>query len=159
MPVQTFRYSPHANRAADIRWREWGDAAFAEAGTGSLIFLHITAVWSRQCHRMDETAFSTPDVIELLNGSFVPVRVDADRLPHVQDRYITGGWPTNAFLTPTGEVLWASAYVEADELLRVGRDVLAMWTERRDELSTEIERRRRALEATRNRHEPVGLVR
>ncbi|MGH7445059.1 MAG: hypothetical protein ACREKM_09290, partial [Longimicrobiales bacterium] len=64
-----------------------------------------------------------------------------------------------AFLTPTGEVLWASAYVEADELLRVGRDVLAMWRERRDELSTEIERRRRALEATRNRHEPVGLVR
>ncbi len=159
MPIQAFRYSPHTNRAADIQWREWGDAAFAEAGTDRLVFLHITAVWSRQCQRMDEGAFSAPEVIALLNEQVVPIRVDADRLPHVQDRYIAGGWPTNALLTPTGEVLWAATFLEADELLQVCRNVLGAWTSRRVELTTEIERRRRALETTRTRHAPVGLVR
>ncbi len=159
MHVQTFRYSPHANRAADVHWREWGEAAFDEAGSGSLIFLHITAVWSRQCQRMDEEAFSAPEVIGMLNDRFVPVRIDADRLPHVQDRYIAGGWPTNAFLTATGEVLWAGTFLGADELLQTGQNVLKMWGERHAELSVEIERRRRALEAARNRHGPRGLVR
>lgn len=159
MPIQAFRYSPHANRAADVHWREWGDAAFAEAGADRLVFLHITAVWSRQCQRMDEGAFSAPEVIALLNEELVPIRVDADRLPHVQDRYIAGGWPTNALLTPTGEVLWAATFLEADELLQVCRSVLATWASRRVELTTEIERRRRALETTRTRHTPVGLVR
>lgn len=159
MPVQTFRYSPHENRAADIHWRAWDEAAFAEAGADTLVFLHITAVWSRQSQRMDEEAFSEPAVIEMLNRYFVPVRIDADRLPHVQDRYIQGGWPTNAFLTPTGEVLWSGTYVDPADLLQVGRDVRAMWVERRDELAVEIERRRRALEAARTRHAPVGLVR
>lgn len=159
MSVQTFRYSPHANRANEINWHEWGNAAFDAAGTDRLVFLHLTTVWSRQCQRMDEEAFSNPDVIALLNGSVIPVRVDADRLPHVQDRYIAGGWPTNALLTPTGEVLWAATYVTADDLLRVCRDVLNAWSQRREELTTEIERRRRALEAARGRHTPVGLVR
>ncbi len=159
MPVQTFRYSPHANRANEIHWHEWGDGAFAEAATDRLVFLHLTAVWSRQCQRMDEDAFSNPDVIALLNDAVVPVRVDADRLPHVQDRYIAGGWPTNALLTPTGEVLWAATYLDAPDLLGVFRDVLATWNSRREELVTEIERRRRALEASRNRHAPAGLVR
>ena len=158
MAVSTFRFSPHPNRAGEIRWHDWGEAAFSAAGE-RLIFLHITAVWSRQCQRMDEEAFSTPAVIAMLNDSFVPVRVDADRYPHVQDRYITGGWPTNAFLTPTGEVLWAGTYVEVPELLQAGRSVASAWADRHDELSTEIERRRRALETARTRHAPVGLVR
>ena len=159
MSVQTFRYSPHANRANEIHWHEWGDAAFDAAGTDRLVFLHLTAVWSLQCQRMDEEAFSNPDVIALLNGAVVPVRVDADRLPHVQDRYIAGGWPTNALLTPTGEVLWAATYVDADGLLKAFSNALATWDRRRDEIMTEIERRRRALETTRTRHAPVGLVR
>lgn len=154
----TFRFSPHPHRAAEIDWQEWGDSAFERAGD-RLIFLHITAVWSRQCQHMDEEAFSTPAVIAMLNEHFVCIRVDADRYPHVQDRYIAGGWPTNAFLTPTGEVLWAGAYVESGDLLQAGRSVSAAWSERRDELSTEIERRRRALETARTRHAPVGLVR
>ena len=144
---------------APVRWREWGEEPFAEAGADRLVFLYLTASWSRQCHHMDAVVFAAPGVAAMLNEQFVPVRVDADRLPHVQDRYIAGGWPTNAILTPTGEVLWSAVHVDAAELLGVGRDVRAMWAERRNELNTEIERRRRALEATHTRHAPVGLVR
>jgi uncharacterized protein len=154
------RFSPRPNRAADISWRAWGPAALDQAAAADRpLLLNLSAFWCHWCQRMDETTFSDPAVIRLLNEHFVPVRVDADREPHVQDRYIAGGWPTNAFLTPTGEVLWAGTYVDADQLREVADGVLAAWLERRAELETEIDRRRRALEAARRQTTALGLVR
>jgi uncharacterized protein len=158
--LNTFRFSPRPNRAHEIAWREWGADALAEAAAADRpVLLNLTAVWCHWCHMMDETTYSDPDIIELINGSLVAVRVDADRNPHVQDRYIAGGWPTNAFLTPTGEVLWAGTYIEAGQFREVAEGVLGAWRERRDELEQEIVRRRRALEAARGRGSGLGLVR
>ena len=156
----TFRFSHRPNRAHEIQWREWGAAAFEEAeATNRPVLLTLTAVWCHWCHQMDETTWSDPDVIALLNSHLIPIRVDADRYPHVQDRYIAGGWPTNAFLTSTGEVLWAGTYTASEELQQVASGVIAAWSARREEFQLEIERRRRALEAARSRYSAVGLVR
>jgi uncharacterized protein YyaL (SSP411 family) len=158
--MSEFRFSPRPNRAGDIHWRPWGEAAFAEAAaTGRPVLLNLTAVWCQWCQLMDETTLSDPGVIAVINAELIPVRVDADRAPHVQDRYIAGGWPTNAFLTPTGEVLWAGTYIDAAEFRRVAASVLVAWRTRRGELELEIERRRRALEAARGRPHSIGLVR
>jgi hypothetical protein len=108
---------------------------------------------------MDETTLSDAAIIALVNQELVAVRVDADRAPHVQDRYIAGGWPTNAFLTPTGEVLWAGTYVDVTEFRQVAESVLVAWRTRRVELEAEIERRHRALDAARGRPQSIGLVR
>lgn len=158
--MSSFRFSPHPNRAREIDWRPWGAAAFAEAVSSDRpVLLNLTAVWCHWCHLMDETTYSETDLIRLINESLVPVRVDADQHPHVQDRYIAGGWPTNAFLTPTGEVLWSGTYVPPEQFAQVAAGVLGAWRERREDLKTEIERRRRALEAARGRHHTTGLVR
>lgn len=108
---------------------------------------------------MDQTTYSDPAVISLINENLTAIRVDADQYPHVHDRYITGGWPTNAFLTPTGEVLWAGTFMPADQFIGVAQSVLTAWHDRRAELAGEIERRRKALEAARGQVKTVGLVR
>lgn len=154
------RFSPRPNRAREINWHTWGAPAFAEAAAADKpILLCLTATWCHWCHLMDETTYSDPDLIALINENLVAIRVDADQHPHVQDRYIAGGWPTNAFLTPTGEVLWSGTYVPADQFAQVAEGVLGAWNERRAELKLEIERRRKALEAARGRHHIAGLVR
>src|SRR5688500_8105246 len=156
----SFRFSPRPNRAHDVNWRPWGAEAFAEAAaTDKPILLNLTAVWCQWCHLMDETTYSETSLIELINDHVIPVRVDADQHPHVQDRYIAGGWPTNAFLTPTGEVLWSGTYVPVDQFGEVAAGVLNAWSERRDALKLEIDRRRKAAEAARGRHHVMGLVR
>jgi uncharacterized protein len=158
--VQPFRFSPNPNRANEIPWREWGAAALAEASSlDRPVLLHLTAVWCHWCQLMDETTYSDDDVIRLVAAELVPIRVDADRHPHVQDRYIAGGWPTCAFLTPTGEVLWSGTYTEPDRFRNVAAGVLEAWRGRRDDLEREIDRRRRALDAARRREESAGLVR
>ena len=154
------RFSPRANRADEIQWRGWGPDAFAEAvSANKTVLLNLTAVWCHWCHLMDETTYSEPDLIQLINEHLIAIRVDADQHPHVQDRYIAGGWPTNAFLTPTGEVLWSGTYVEPQEFGNVAQSVVIAWSERHAELQVEIERRRKALEAARGRHHVTGLVR
>lgn len=158
--AETFRFSPAPNRAHEIAWRSWGGDALEEAARSDRpVLLNLTAAWCHWCHKMDETTFSDPDLIRRINEELVPIRVDADQYPHVQERYIVSGWPTNAFLTPTGEVLWAGTYVDPENFRTIMDGVLRAWSERRTELQREIERRRRALEAARGRVSAIGLVR
>jgi uncharacterized protein YyaL (SSP411 family) len=146
--------------ASPIQWRPWGRAAFDEAVAGDRpVLLNLTAVWCVFCLQMEEETYADPARAATVNAEFVPVRVDVDRLPHVQERYIAGGWPTNAFLTPTGEVLWAGTYVGPDEFDEVARGVITAWNDRRGELRQEVQRRRKALEAARHRQPTTALVR
>jgi uncharacterized protein YyaL (SSP411 family) len=143
-----------------IAWRPWGAAAFAEAAAHDRpVLLLLGAVWCEACRRVEDTTFAEPRVAAILNERFVPVRVDGDRLPHVQTRYIAGGWPTVSFLTPTGEVLWTGVAPDATVFLSSAGGVLAAWTERRGALLAEIERRRRALEAAHARHRGGTMLR
>ncbi len=158
--AEPFRFSPRPNRAAEIHWRHWTPAAFEEATKSERpLLLILTTRWCRSCQELDETTLSDPGVIRLLNEEVVPVRVDADRNPHIQERYISGGWPTCAFLAPTGEVFWSGTYVSAQEMRRVARGVLDGWRDRRAELEQEIVRRRKAMEAARSRRPAIGIIR
>jgi uncharacterized protein YyaL (SSP411 family) len=118
-----------------IRWHAWSAEAFAEAhATGRPVLLSIHVAWSEACRRMDAEAFSDADVIALVAGRLVPVRVDADRRPDIGDRYNLGGWPTTAFLTPDGECLGGGTFVEPERLRSALAQVTATFADRRDEL-------------------------
>ena len=113
-----FRFSPRPNRASEIRWRPWGEPAFAEARRlGRPVLLSLSAVWCHWCHVMDETSYSDPRVIAAVNEHFVPIRVDNDRHPDVNRRYNMGGWPTTAFLAASGDVLTGGTYLPPDQML------------------------------------------
>ncbi len=119
-PLSDLHFSPRSNRAAEIHWREWGDAAFLESDQSAKpVVLAISAVWCHWCHVMDETTYSTDAVIRLLNDRFIPVRVDNDRRPDVNARYNMGGWPTTAVLTPDGEIVHGGTYIPPDAMLRL----------------------------------------
>ncbi len=113
----TLRFSPRPNRAGEIHWSEWGDEPFARAAAERKpVFLAISAVWCHWCHVMDETTYSDPDVIDILNREFVPVRVDTDMRPDVNRRYNQGGWPSAVILTSEGYVLVGTTYLPPDQM-------------------------------------------
>jgi len=155
--------SGHAGGTTDsesIAWRSWGRGVFEEAAQADRpVLLHLTAGWCLFCRQMEATTFADRTRAAFINAELVPVRVDVDRMPHVQERYIAGGWPTNAFLTPTGEVLWAGTYVEPQEFDDIANGVLTAWKDRRADLRVEIDRRHKALEAARSRQPSMAIVR
>lgn len=135
-----FRFSPRPNRAAEINWQPWSQSAFKQAKRENRpVLLNLTAIWCHWCHVMDETTYSDPEVIETIRQSFVPVRVDADQNPHIQERYIAGGWPTNSFLTPEGDVILAGTYIPPDTMKEYMAAVLKAWKEGREQLEARLQ--------------------
>src|SRR5487761_1920450 len=126
----SFRFSPRDNRANEIAWSPWSPAAFERASNEKKpILLSISAVWCHWCHVMDETSYSDPDVIALINERFVPVRVDNDERPDINARYNMGGWPTTAFLPP-------------EQMRRALADVATYYREHADDIAQQPDRSR-----------------
>ena len=135
---EVFRFSPRPNRAAEINWRHWSVAAFEEAEReGKLVLLSISAVWCHWCHVMDETTYSDPAVIELINKDFIPVRVDSDKRPDINKRYNQGGWPTTAFLIYTGTPLAGLTYAPPEQLLTLLRKVSDLYGQNRGRIDAD----------------------
>jgi uncharacterized protein YyaL (SSP411 family) len=105
------RFSPRAHRAHLISWWEWGEEAFRAAQQQDKpLVVCLTAFWCGYCQRMDETSLSNDEVIALLNAFFIPIRVEESQHPDVDLRYNQNGWPTIAFLTPSGDHLVSVNY-------------------------------------------------
>jgi len=135
----TFRFSPRPNRAAEIGWRPWSEKAFQEAQVADKpVLLAISAVWCHWCHVMDETSYSDPEVIRLINERYVPIRVDNDERPDVNRRYNMGGWPTTAFLTPDGEIVHGGTYLPPDAMRSNLTQVADLWSTQRSELAHRV---------------------
>ncbi|HET9581674.1 MAG TPA: DUF255 domain-containing protein [Gemmatimonadota bacterium] len=158
---------PLDSRAASspVRWMEWGPAAFARARAEDRpVLLRISAVWCHWCHVMDETTDANPEVARRMNEWFVPVRVDNDERPDVNDRYNLGGWPTTAFLTPDGALITGGTYFPADTFRDILERIHRAWTENRAGLDAEVrrisERRGQAMrEATRGEFDAAAIAR
>ncbi len=137
--MSEFRFSPRPNRASEINWRTWGDAAFAEARElNRPVLLAISAVWCHWCHVMDETSYSAPDIIDVINDRYVPVRVDNDERPDVNRRYNMGGWPSTVFLTPEGEIIHGGTYVPPDQMWQALNGVNEVWSTKREEIAARV---------------------
>ncbi|GHO86250.1 DUF255 domain-containing protein [Dictyobacter formicarum] len=153
MPA-VFRYSSHPNQAHKIHWRAWGKAAFDEAiQADKPIFLLVSSLWSQGCHLMDETTLSETRVIDVINADYIPIRVDSDLRPDINQRYNQNGWPSVLLLSAEGEILWGGMYVPATTLLYYLGYIRRYYADHGDEISAQAhelqdQRRTRALTQT-----------
>src|SRR5215469_11157888 len=146
--MSDFRFSPRENRAHEIAWMPWGEAAFDRArAEDKPILLSISAVWCHWCHVMDETSYSDPGVIATINEHFVPVRVDNDKRPDVNARYNMGGWPTTAFLAPDGSTLTGATYLPPQQMRRALDEIAGFYKGNKAQIveRSEAQRGRRAI--------------
>ncbi len=80
---------------------------------------------------MDNTSYSEPAIVDMINKHFIPVRVDTDKRPDVNRRYNMGGWPTTAFLDGEGKVITGGTYIPPQQLREVLRSVLDYYSKNR----------------------------
>ncbi|PSP39632.1 thioredoxin domain-containing protein [Halobacteriales archaeon QH_7_65_31] len=114
-----------------VEWREWGEAAFAEARAQSKpLLLSLSASWCVACDEMDRGAYADPRLAGHLTERFVPVRIDVDRQPRVRERYNMGGFPSTVFCTPEGKLITGAGYLSPDGLRRAIDTVRKTWDEK-----------------------------
>jgi uncharacterized protein len=107
-----------------VNWYPWGEEAFAKARRENKpIFLSVGYYTCHWCHVMERESYSNPAIAELLNRSFVSIKVDREERPDIDNEYMTfveattgsGGWPMNVFLTPDLKPFFGGTYFPPDD--------------------------------------------
>ncbi|MFP5221377.1 MAG: thioredoxin domain-containing protein [Acidobacteriota bacterium] len=108
----------HARNPVD--WLPWGDAAFAKAkAENKPLFLSIGYSTCHWCHVMERECFEDHDAAALLNATAVPVKIDREERPDLDNIYMTacqlmtgaGGWPLSVFIDHQGRPFFAATYI------------------------------------------------
>jgi uncharacterized protein len=128
----------HTNRLADstspyllqhahnpVDWHPWGEEALARArAEDKPILLSIGYSACHWCHVMERESFENEAIAALMNEHFVPVKVDREERPDLDDIYMAatlamnqghGGWPMTVFLTPDQEPFFAGTYFPPED--------------------------------------------
>ena len=94
-----------------VDWQPWGPEALERAAQEDKpILLSIGYSACHWCHVMERESFEDEETAALMNESFVPIKVDREERPDVDDIYMEavqgmtgqGGWPLTVFLDPEG---------------------------------------------------------
>ena len=146
-----FEKSPYLLQHArnPIDWRPWGEEAFAKArAEGKPVFLSIGYTTCHWCHVMEHESFEDDEVAALINERFIPVKVDREERPDIDEVYMQitqgitggGGWPMTVALTPDKHAFFAGTYFPKESVAgrpgikRVVTELHKAWTERREEV-------------------------
>ena len=112
----------HAHNPVD--WHPWNDETLAKAkAEDKMMIISIGYAACHWCHVMEHESFEDTTIARIMNENFIPVKVDREERPDVDDVYMTacqlisgrGGWPLNAFAMPDGRPVWAGTYFPKDQ--------------------------------------------
>jgi uncharacterized protein YyaL (SSP411 family) len=107
----------HAGNPVD--WYPWGEEALSTARRENKpILLSIGYSACHWCHVMARESFEDPQTADFINQHFVPVKVDREERPDLDQVYMravqgltgSGGWPMTVFLLPDGTPFYAGTY-------------------------------------------------
>ncbi|MDX2129155.1 MAG: thioredoxin domain-containing protein [Chloroherpetonaceae bacterium] len=116
----------HAHNPVD--WFPWGDEAFQKAEQENKpIFLSIGYSTCHWCHVMEHESFENEKTAEILNRSFVSIKLDREERPDLDRVYMSyiqastgsGGWPMSVWLTPERKPFFGGTYFPPND--RYGR--------------------------------------
>jgi len=137
----------HAKNPVD--WYPWGEEAFQKAKSEDKpIFLSIGYSTCHWCHVMEAESFENEQVAEIMNKSFVSIKVDREERPDIDKIYMTvcqlmtnsGGWPLTILMTPDKKPFFAGTYFPRETRFgRIGlmdliNRVKYLWNNNRKEL-------------------------
>ena len=130
----------HAHNPVD--WYPWDEAAFKAArDQNKPIFLSVgysTCYW---CHVMERESFEDEEIASVLNEHFIPVKVDREERPDVDEIYMLAvrilsqggsGWPMSVFLEPQAlKPFYGATYIPRDRFEQLLQQISIQWN--RDE--------------------------
>ena len=130
-------------------WYPWGDEAFEEARRRDVpVFLSIGYAACHWCHVMEHESFEDEATAQLMNTSFVSIKVDREEQPDVDSVYMDavqamtgqGGWPMTVFLTPARVPFYGGTYFPPEprhgmpSFQQLLGAITETWSTRRDEV-------------------------
>ena len=103
-----------------VGWYTWGSEAFNIARHEDRpVFLNIGYSSNHWCSVMDKECFMNSEVAGMLNDACIPVRVDREEHPELDNLFMetcriqngSAGWPLNIFLTPEAKPFFCTTWL------------------------------------------------
>lgn len=83
-----------------IRWHEWSNDTFALAEQqNKLVLLDISAEWCQFCKKMKAVTYQDPQVIQIINDSYIAINANIETTDDVKMLYGSLGVPGTVVLT------------------------------------------------------------
>lgn len=111
-----------------VDWYPWGPEALEKAKReNKLLIISIGYSACHWCHVMEHESFEDHEVAEVMNRSFVSVKIDREERPDIDHVYMNaayivtgrGGWPLNVIALPDERPVYAGTYFPRSEWIRV----------------------------------------
>ena len=132
-----------------VYWYPWSEEAFqAAAEEDKPIFLSVGYSTCHWCHVMAHESFEDPAVADLMNRTFVCIKVDREERPDIDQIYMSvaqamtgrGGWPLTIIMTPQKKPFFAATYIPRTGrhgqagMMEIIPRIQELWAKNRDEL-------------------------
>jgi uncharacterized protein YyaL (SSP411 family) len=139
----------HAYNPVD--WYPWSTEAFDKAkAEDKPVFVSIGYSSCHWCHVMEKECFDDIEVAELMNQTFVCVKVDREERPDLDAAYMAVcqsmgrncGWPLNVIMTPDKNPFFVASYIPKDNrygtvgMVSLVPQIREVWKTKRTELET-----------------------
>ena len=107
----------HATNPVD--WFPWSEEAFEKAAKEDKpIFLSIGYSTCHWCHVMEKESFEDPEIAQLMNDTFISIKVDREERPEIDNLYMSicqmitgsGGWPLTIIMGADKRPFTAGTY-------------------------------------------------
>lgn len=137
-----------------VNWFPWNKEAFILAEKENKpIFLSIGYSTCHWCHVMERESFENKQVADLMNTTFVNIKVDREERPDIDNIYMKvcqimtghGGWPLTIIMTPNKKPFYAATYIPPDSKMgRIGMTELIpkiaeVWKYQQEKIYTNVE--------------------
>lgn len=143
----------HAYNPVD--WYSWSKEAFEKAKVEDKpIFLSIGYSTCHWCHVMEGESFEDHEVAELMNKTFVSIKVDKEERPDIDNIYMavcqamtgSGGWPLTIMMTPEKKPFFSATYIPKESkygrmgMIDLIKKVDHLWKTDKESLITSAEK-------------------
>lgn len=154
----------HASNPID--WYPWNEAALEKAKSeNKLMAISIGYFSCHWCQVMEEETFTDTLVANVMNRSFVSVKVDREERPDIDAIYTaaaeamigSSGWPLNVIATPEGKPLFIGTYFENEEWLSIVERAAYLFEDNPEQLKTDADKLSKEL-ATKRSNEALAKV-
>jgi uncharacterized protein len=107
-----------------VFWQAWNPASLADAkNQNKLIIVSVGYSACHWCHVMEHESFENQEVADVMNKSFINIKVDREERPDVDAVYMKavqimtqhGGWPMNVVCLPDGKPVWGGTYFRKND--------------------------------------------
>lgn len=131
------------HRSNPVDWYPWGVEAFQQASERDVpVLLSIGYSTCHWCHVMNHESFEDPEVADIINQSFVAVKVDREERPDIDNLYMDactamnghGGWPLTVLLNADKSPFFTGTYFPKNALINILSNTGEMWHDNRDRL-------------------------